>query len=435
MATTSCPNCGKPLRPGAHFCGHCGATIPAEPTKALSGKDNPEFQSGAFGGSLCPHCGNSIRPGAKFCPSCGKSIDQVLTPPQPLHEEAPPAVTKAASQEVLPPPASPAREAVSSPGRPAAPPPAKLAAPAKKSRSGFMVIAGILFVLLCILAFGVGGLFFYKSGRLSNLIPSLSTPTILAASIVPGSPTTLVTIPTSIASVIPASPIAPTQIITSTSLPPASTSIPLTATATIDSIVMIEDDFSGNLYTNWNTWGKNKPTIKQGPTDHSLALTPSTPPAISGGVLSKQVIPFYEGVEILMTVMLNQRFGPIPLIFDWHSGQPDITTDEPEGSEKLPSSQLQILGPVHIEILPASLIVANTISGTGCQLPIVHGFNQHTYLLHLSNNARLLVSEKQADGNFNKICELDPLGGNLIPGPISFSGAGWVTEVKVTIPK
>jgi uncharacterized Zn finger protein (UPF0148 family) len=41
MTTTSCPNCGKPLRPGARFCGNCGHTIPATPSAQAGTPPSP----------------------------------------------------------------------------------------------------------------------------------------------------------------------------------------------------------------------------------------------------------------------------------------------------------------------------------------------------------------------------------------------------------
>jgi membrane protease subunit (stomatin/prohibitin family) len=49
---TLCPSCGKPVRAGAKFCDHCGATLQVS----------------------CAECGAALRPGAKFCDSCGAKV-------------------------------------------------------------------------------------------------------------------------------------------------------------------------------------------------------------------------------------------------------------------------------------------------------------------------------------------------------------------------
>lgn len=72
MAGAQCPNCNAPLRPGAHFCSHCGYSLPSSQP-------------------VCVNCGSKIRPEAKFCPSCGKSttikqeaVIAQVSPQQPM---------------------------------------------------------------------------------------------------------------------------------------------------------------------------------------------------------------------------------------------------------------------------------------------------------------------------------------------------------------
>jgi len=70
--TATCPNCGKPLRTGAKFCGSCGFEITSQKPEESQAQILASNQSS----DVCPHCGKSVRQGAKFCNSCGKSIDQ-----------------------------------------------------------------------------------------------------------------------------------------------------------------------------------------------------------------------------------------------------------------------------------------------------------------------------------------------------------------------
>jgi uncharacterized Zn finger protein (UPF0148 family) len=55
-----CPSCGAVSRPGAKFCGSCGAAL--SPPRA-----GPPA-------ATCPSCGAPLRPGAKFCGSCGTRV-------------------------------------------------------------------------------------------------------------------------------------------------------------------------------------------------------------------------------------------------------------------------------------------------------------------------------------------------------------------------
>lgn len=79
-----CPACGKPVKPGAKFCGSCGAkqeVLPLCPrcgapmkagvciacNRAIVVNENPPAR-------ICPHCGSPIGKQAKFCKSCGKNV-------------------------------------------------------------------------------------------------------------------------------------------------------------------------------------------------------------------------------------------------------------------------------------------------------------------------------------------------------------------------
>jgi hypothetical protein len=53
-----CPSCSQPVRLGAKFCDHCGATLSA----------------------LCENCGAALRPGARFCDSCGAAAAPASQP-------------------------------------------------------------------------------------------------------------------------------------------------------------------------------------------------------------------------------------------------------------------------------------------------------------------------------------------------------------------
>ena len=52
----SCPSCGKPIKSGNIFCGHCGTPLTVK-------KNEREV--------ICPQCGFDMKPGVKFCGKCG----------------------------------------------------------------------------------------------------------------------------------------------------------------------------------------------------------------------------------------------------------------------------------------------------------------------------------------------------------------------------
>src|SRR5882672_147261 len=65
----TCPECKKPLKPDAKFCGSCGAKIEQK---------------------LCAGCKAPLKPGAKFCPSCGMKVEEAPAPkPDPKTDPKP----------------------------------------------------------------------------------------------------------------------------------------------------------------------------------------------------------------------------------------------------------------------------------------------------------------------------------------------------------
>lgn len=51
---STCPKCGKGIKPDDRFCQHCGQSLSQPPSK------------------FCSDCGTPRKPGAKFCGGCGK---------------------------------------------------------------------------------------------------------------------------------------------------------------------------------------------------------------------------------------------------------------------------------------------------------------------------------------------------------------------------
>ena len=204
--TSTCPSCGKPIRPGARFCGNCGAVItPAPPVQPQAA---PSIQNGST--VACPFCGKPVRPDAKFCPSCGKTIPlaAALTPtpsPQPA----------ASSQQ---PPSPGVQAPASSPQPPVA----------RKPRSilrRYGPIFLILIILGCSAMFAVGyllgkdvfGLFGASTSTPTGKTPTRTATLSETASPMPATPT-----PTSTVNVMPVLP-ATTEPPSTTTLTPAAT--------------------------------------------------------------------------------------------------------------------------------------------------------------------------------------------------------------------
>lgn len=74
MQSTSCTNCGKPVREGAQFCPACGSSVAtAEAVDRGYAPSSDILAVSPPQGRTCGDCGNSLREGAQFCPVCGSS--------------------------------------------------------------------------------------------------------------------------------------------------------------------------------------------------------------------------------------------------------------------------------------------------------------------------------------------------------------------------
>jgi len=65
MPGPACPSCGNQVKPGAKFCGSCGARIGGSPP--VSPPQPPPSPA-------CPRCGAVVVPGKKFCGACGQKL-------------------------------------------------------------------------------------------------------------------------------------------------------------------------------------------------------------------------------------------------------------------------------------------------------------------------------------------------------------------------
>jgi RNA polymerase subunit RPABC4/transcription elongation factor Spt4 len=63
----TCVACRNTLKPGAKFCGHCGAKAVAKPEKKESLKEEVQL-------SFCINCGKQLQAEWKVCPFCGAAV-------------------------------------------------------------------------------------------------------------------------------------------------------------------------------------------------------------------------------------------------------------------------------------------------------------------------------------------------------------------------
>lgn len=97
-ASSSCSNCGAPLRAGAHFCAACGYPV------APMAEEAPVIPVVA---AACPDCGAPRLPDALFCAECGHSFSPAPPQPPPAAYEPPPASAPYGPGGYQPPPAPP----------------------------------------------------------------------------------------------------------------------------------------------------------------------------------------------------------------------------------------------------------------------------------------------------------------------------------------
>jgi len=404
--TISCPNCGKPLRPGVRFCGNCGSQVQVPA--------GPQAQGNAAT-TLCPHCKSPVRSGAKFCNNCGKALDEAVQPAvspagMPRPAGAPP---------VMPPPAA---SVASQAPRPAE---ARPATSARPRRSGWLwALAGLL-VVVCLLV-SVGGFLYYRNpagifSALKRATPSataLPPPTqAIPAATTEAPAVTVELLPTDATaplSTTPAlqetvAPIQDTPVVTVTSIITAET-------FTQEPITLLVDDFEGPLSLNWNTWGNPRPHVKPGPQGSWLELVAEEVGA--AGITSKREkqVPNAPGVVIEFEAQLDERFPQYVLIFDWDQMSYDRG---PENRDP---------GAIHIDIRRDTMKFGTPMTAQGCERGLT-GTVSHTFTLQIVEGQGV---DLYLDGDGLPICRVTDMGQEVVPGRISFTGLGWVTRVLVT---
>lgn len=405
--TTTCPNCGKPVRPGAKFCGNCGTTMPAAaPPRAAAAPAAPLAQAEA---PVCPHCGKPVRAGARFCQACGKEITQPVTPP-------PPTVAPAAADMPLAPPPEP-------------PAPSKVPQ-ARPRRSGTVWIVITLVVLLVIFLGAAAGIYLLKPWELlftptaapTLIPPSVTLPPPVEPSSTPVPPTETSLPPTS--TPLPATPtqeatspvISPTLTISMTPETPPVTPV-LTATAAVTGSALtsaLEDDFnSGDLNLNWLVWGSPLPKIS-GASDLALQLLGNAPR--SSGVTSKERIVIQPGTSYQFDVRLEGMAPQNSVAMDWDPRENYLISSQKPGM---------------LNLLIGDGVIRFKVLGEACDPVKIEGLDltMHHIQIDVVLGLNFILSLDDAP-----ICTISNISLPQNDGNVSFSGRGWIDNVDISTP-
>ncbi len=439
MSTTTCPNCGKPLRAGARFCGNCGATLPASTRPGASQVGSAPPLSDVN----CPHCGKPVRQGARFCSNCGKSIDAPVETPagasgasasgvrRPPDASGAPTVASAEAR------ASGVQKPSASPS-PAAPP-RPAGSPARRRLAAGLTLAALA---ACVVLGGGGYLLAQRMGWLGGQPPAAASLNASPTSIAPvvqtatlpvaalPSETTLAVEPTSLPSLAPPTAPPPTDLPTNAPVQPAPTASPAlvgpaptlpapsAAPTQTAALVLFDDPFDNGLRGYWRTWGSPRPTIDSGPGDSWLYLKDPAPG--SGGVTTRPEFPVDNapGAVYEFQAQLDPNYPQGMLIFDW---DPPTYDRGPENRDP---------GLLRLEIQNARLALRGRLTKSVCTHEI-DGKIMHTYTLRVLNEQAVTLT---LDGQAEPLCRLDSMGLAPVPGSISFTGLGWITRVKIALP-
>jgi len=413
MPTINCPTCGKPLRPGARFCGNCGATISAA---AQSANAPPVVEPDA---NPCPNCGKPVRSWAKFCTHCGTDLAQPggSIRGKPEQNQAAPQIA--------------ARTGVVSPGagspaefHPGMATPAAAVQKPKRNAAWLFLLLGI--AILCLLGV-VGGIFVYRDSFniLRSMEPSsvalvsaetatATEPAILEATTLPtqeekapssttGIPSTSTQSPTGIASATPS--ITSTVEITETQAP---------ISGAPAALIILDDEFSETLSENWRAWGNPLPTLKKGFGDSWLDLKAVDNPAEAGATTRKEIT-LAPGIWIVVEAQLNPTYPQSPLMIDWDPFQ------FIRGPANSTPTQL------HLELKKNRIQLLAPVTNEKCEIEL-DGTIKHIFSLFFADEQTMELS---IDEDLQSLCQLD-LGVPLGPGRLSFSGNGWVTRIRVS---
>lgn len=431
--STPCPHCGKPIRPGAGFCGHCGKSLAGTPQQAgapgraaspgtppasssAAPVTSPPPASPANGQKFCPHCGKPVKANAKFCAACGQSIPADPTPVTPPLASPPQAGGQPAPQPAQP---------------PAALPPKKTGLRGWwQARSRIMRILLILALfLVCLCPVAGMALFYPRLFPKATSTPTLASPTETAS---PEPTQTLIPTetasPTEIPIIQPTPSETPGQMIEVTAviptlestltatptfteaptLPPAPTETP---TQTPAPATFLNETF--DTLDDWTTWGEATPTLTPDTAGNFMLQLLGDATNISG-ITSKTQVLIQPGSTISFKVNPELEGG---VFFNWDPGI-DI---------RIPKAPA---GPLHLAVFPDNVTLK--IGGVAsCEIPL-EGNEMRTYQLIIQADYKVVLYINELA---QEQCSFLPVLVLSNPdGLISFSGTGYVDDVIVTQP-
>lgn len=457
MATIACPHCGKPLRPGARFCGSCGKEVtPSDLASAKAPAVKPADAQQAA--PACPHCGQPLRSGARFCNACGKSIAAPTAASAP--EGAPPvqpaanALPQAAQQTTgSHKPVSPdaRRLPVEKPAK------AEATSTAKPKRAGLRLgmILGLL--ILCV-GVTVGG-FFVVRAFFPDLLAVLTTPTL---EVIPSTGTATpvdVQEPTLEPTASQPSIDTPTETPSQPSPTKASSQTPMATPAPTLSPAptgrdLIDEDFSVTPLTNWDLWSYSqpRPVPTRSGDNFYLKMTAGDFPT-QAGATSNLAVPYDDNVVIEFTASLNAQ-QPLMFIFDWDPINFDRKKNSDPGSNSDGDGDDGIGnddGPFFPPLFPNSLLDQQAANTVGIRLIIqrneitlyfpgmqvckaaLTGAVLRTYQIRVQPGSPRRI-DLLVDGQSLSSCPGDVAEFAFTGGKISFTGHGELYSVKVIVP-
>ncbi len=424
----NCPNCGKPVRPGAKFCGSCGFTIspslPAPPGGTPPVQKAPPVQNATPrveqpspaeplppGTIACPHCGKPVRQQARFCTSCGKAIAPATPPPARI---PPPA---------SPPPPIPSGGPSLQPAQPS-PRPVQAQRPRLNLRPFLRKYWIWLVILILILGVGIPlGIYALTRGdggseaaaTFTEMPIALVTDTFTPTAMLTETPTPTLE-PTGTPTGTPAPTL--TQTVTSptdlpsptaTQVPPSSTPTQPAPSATSTPAPLVDENFSQLLDQNWAAWGVPIPLVSS---EGWLEL--GSVNAGDAGVSSKALVELKPGTTIQFRARVTDPASSVGIALDWDAGEGVRLPNSPPGS-------------IRVQIAAGQIKLLIPQNPTTCQQTLADA-GSRVYEVRIGEGGRvfLFVDAREACSLVDTL----PVG----VGRISFSGIGWVDDVKVIAP-
>ncbi len=411
--SATCPNCGKPVRIGAKFCGSCGGEMPGTtplsqvnlPASVPQEPSSPDMHTtgsppAATNGVLCPHCNRTIKADAKFCNFCGKPVTPAFVPASPQRPDNNP--VEVTPMDTPAPPIPPALP-------PIPPPPVNLPPKKKRRKKGLIAFLVIVVLILCAVALGFVLLLtgIIDKDKISSLL------TEFTSSFGKATPTVEVTeSPTETATPEPTDTPEPTLTPEPTAEP---TTMPtLEPTEESEDVFIFQDDFSSDSDDWWTVWGIYAPEIESAEGTRQLTN------AVTGesGIVSTLSYTIMPGTEFIFIASLNGVAPNDIFEIDWDTSLPPVEIGTKDGS-------------IHVSLSKTKQILTINDSSNDSQLATCSESKNiddafYTYKIEINTDkVELYINE-------DYICSVGVLPPDLdTPGRLSLSGN--VLLDKVTI--